>query len=145
MAAYTSSISAFKVGGVTVSAVGTMALSSSRPPTDVTPIGVLNTQILTGVLTNVATIDVFYNKTDHSALSNELMSPAGIEVELYFNNSGTFDVFSGNATVVSMDIVSVSADVVRGSFTFQFYGPVAFNATGSSYIAGNETPYGGGG
>jgi hypothetical protein len=143
MAAYTSSISAFKLAGVVVPAVGTMALSSSRPPTDVTPIGVLNTYILTGILTNVATLDVFYNKTDHANLTAELLAPAGIEVELYFDNSGTFDVFSGNATIVNMDIVSVSADVVRGSYTLQFYGPVSMNGVGSSYIEGNETPLGG--
>lgn len=147
MAAYTSSLSAFAIGGNNIPAVGTMALSISRPPVDVTPIGVLNTYVLSGIMTAVATIDVYYNTTDHTALTSEILTPAGLaQVELFFNGTaGSTDVFAGQATIVSMDVVSVTSDVVRGSYTFQFYGPTEFNGVGSAIITGNETAYGAGG
>lgn len=146
MAAYTSSLSAFAIGGTNIPAVGTMALSISRPPVDVTPIGVLNTYILSGIMTAVATIDVYYNATDHAALTGEILVPAGLtQVELFFNGTaGSTDVFGGAATIVSMDVVSVTSDVVRGSYTFQFYGPTNMNGVDSAIISGNETAWTGG-
>lgn len=128
MAAYNSSVSAFKIGTALVPAVGTMSLSAQRPPQDVTPIGSANTYILSGVLGTVVALDVYYNKTDHVALTDDLWSPAGFACGVWFNtNSGQEDKIEGTATVISADIVSVTSDVVRGSFTLQFYGLVEFN------------------
>jgi hypothetical protein len=138
MAAFNSSVSAFKIGNTTINAVGTMAISASRPPLDTTPIGVLNTYIITGVLTVVASLDVFFSEADHGGLTDELMNPQGLtDVEVIFKSG---DYLAGQATVVAWDCVSAGMDVVRGSFTLQFYGPVNVSGTASA-ITANETAH----
>lgn len=135
MAAYNSQVSAFKINGNIIPAVGTMSLSAQRPPQDVTPIGAANTYILSGNLATMVSLDVYYNKTDHDLISGDLWQPAGFTCAIVFNNNGAAiqDEITGFATVVSMDIVSVTSDVVRGSYTLQFSGIVEFNGNPPTY------------
>lgn len=129
MSAYNSQVSAFKIAGNIIPAIGTMSLSAQRPPQDVTPIGSANTYLLSGNLATMVSLDVYYNKADHNLISGDLWNPAGFACAIVFNNSGSAlqDEITGTATVVSMDIVTVTSDVVRGSFTLQFNGVVLLN------------------
>lgn len=131
MAAYNSQVSAFKIGATLVPAVGTMSMSAMRPPTDVTPIGAANTYLISGNLASMLSLDVYYNKADHNAITADLWNPAGFACSVVFNNTAgaTNDLVTGTATVVSMDVVAVTSDVVRGSYALQFNGIVQFNGT----------------
>jgi uncharacterized membrane protein YgcG len=132
MAAYNSQVSAFTINSVLVPAIGSMSLSSQRPPQDVTPIGAANTYILSGTLATVVALDVYYNKADHDVIVNDLWNPVGFACEVIFNDLAAplFDRITGQATCISADIVSVTSDVVRGSFVLQFYGLVQYNGNG---------------
>jgi predicted secreted protein len=133
--AYNASVSSFSWGGNVIDAVGTMSLSYSRPPLEVTQIGSANTHFISGIANAVIAIDIFYNKDQHAALTGNMLS----------GNSAAFvvtlasgDTIGGTAYVVGYDWVSSNSDVVRASITLQVDGGVTINTVAAANGA-NET------
>lgn len=146
MAAFNSALSQFKWATVTIPAIGSVSMSLPRPAVDVTPIGSWNTYFIKGVMSGTIGLDIYYNKTDHKALVDALLTATGSSTafQLILNSTqttpGTFDdVITGAGIVTSFDVVSSTADVVRASIVIQIYGQLNINGTAVTY--GNaETP-----
>lgn len=127
--AYNASVSSFSWKASVIDAVGTMALSYSRPPLEITQIGSANTHFISGIANAVIALDIFYNKDQHSALTNDMLA----------GNSGAFivtlasgDAVSGTAYVVGYDWTSSNSDVVRASLTLQVDGGISINSTAAA-------------
>lgn len=133
--AYNASVSSFTWGASVIDAVGTMSLSYSRPPLEVTQIGSANTHFISGIANAVIAIDIFYNKDQHAALTGNILS----------GNSAAFvvtlasgDAISGTAYIVGYDWTSSNSDVVRASLTLQVEGAITINSVAAAAGA-NET------
>ena len=134
MAAYTATVSTIIYGGVTFEAVGSMSISSARPPIEITQVGSANAHFLAGILTTAIALDVYYNKANHITFTDALMSGS--------SNSFTFtaasgDSITGSAYVTGADVVATMGDIVRGSITLQATGIVTFAGTAAA-AGGNE-------
>lgn len=127
--AYNASVSSFSWGGAVIDAVGSVALSFSRQPLEVTQIGSANTHFISGIANSVIALDIFYNATQHSTLTTAALSgnSAAFIVTL-----GTSDTISGTGYVVGYDWVSSNSDVVRASITIQVEGAVTINSTAAA-------------
>jgi hypothetical protein len=134
MAAYTATVSTIIYGGVTFEAVGSMSISSARPPIEITQVGSANAHFLAGILTTAIALDVYYNKANHITFTDALMNGS--------SNSFTFtaasgDSITGAAYVTGADVVATMGDIVRGSITLQATGIVTFAGTAAA-AGGNE-------
>ena len=132
--AYVSSVSSITYAGTTFEAVGTMSVSASRTPIEVTQVGCLNTFFLAGMHQAAINLDIYYNKTNHQVLVNALM--AGTRNAFTFT-AGASDDVSGYAYVTGVDVIATQGDIVRGSVSFQVDGQLTFAGT-SSALGGNE-------
>lgn len=126
-----SALSYFVFDTITVPAVGTCAISTSRPPLDVTPIGSWNSYFIEGVLAAAGTLDVYYNKTDHEALVNAgcVVTNAPIEFSFVLKTNESIDGF---CIITGWDIVSATTDVLRGQISFQIVGQVDYHGIQTS-------------
>lgn len=135
--AYASALSAFSFATTNIPAVGNVAFSMQRTPLDVTSIGAWNTYFIDGVASAAFTLDVFFARADHNLLITDILTPSGAgRPKAFVITLGTVGVnaesISGKCIVTSWDVVSASADVVRGSFSCQIIGPVTFTGGGAS-------------
>lgn len=135
MSAYTSALSSFSWNAVVVQAVGSMSISTSRPPLEITQVGSANSHFLTGVATTAINLDIYYNEAQHSAFTSDYLNANQVAF-LFETNTG--DTFSGEGFIVGIDVVAVNSDVVRGSITIQVTGILAMN--GVNAISGNNEP-----
>lgn len=138
--AYASALSAFSFNNTNIPAVGNIAFSMQRTPLDVTSIGAWNTYFIDGVASSAFTLDVFFSKADHTLLVSDILLPtAASRPKAFVITLGTVGVnaesISGKCIITSWDVVSASADVVRGSFSCQIIGPVSFTGGGSTTTA----------
>ena len=138
--AYASALSAFSFNTTNIPAVGNIAFSMQRTPLDVTSIGAWNTYFIDGVASAAFTLDVFFSKADHTLLITDILLPTGASRPKVFTITlGTVGVnaetITGKCIITSWDVVSASADVVRGSFSCQIIGPVAFTGAGVTTTA----------
>ena len=133
--AYNASVSTFSWGGSVIDAVGTMALSYTRAPLEVTQIGSANTHFISGIANASISLDIFYNISQHSALTTNMLSGNSAAFIVTLASS---DTISGTAYVVGYDWVSSNSDVVRASISLQVDGGVSINgvsaANGSNEI-----------
>jgi len=134
MAAYTATVSSIAYAGTTFEAVGSMSISSARPPIEITQVGSANAHFLAGILTTAIALDIYYNKADHITFTNALM---GGSSNAFTFTAGASDTITGNAYVTGADIVATMGDIVRGSITLQATGVVTFAGTAAS-AGGNE-------
>lgn len=135
MAAYTASVSAITYNSITFEAVGSMAVSMSRQPIDITQVGSANSNFLSGILTTAIALDIYYNKADHVTFTTALLTPAS---NAFTFTTAASDVVTGNGFVTGCDIVATMGDIVRGSITIQCTGIVSVNATAAA-SGGNES------
>lgn len=136
--ANTSAVSKFTYNSVDIYAVGSASVSVSRPPIETTPIGSYNSYFEPGISTTVVGIDCYYATADHQALVDELLAPSGWKPLIVTFATG--DTFQGDAIVIGWDAVTASADVTRGSFSFQVQGYVTVNGTTATYGDGEVPP-----
>jgi hypothetical protein len=135
MPAYTASVSTFSWNAVVIDAVGTVSLSAARPPLDVTQIGAANTYHLPGVATSVVSLDIYYNASNHSTLTNDYLNATS---RAFIVTAATSDVVSGTGFITGFDMVSSNQDIVRGSISIQVSGPISINGT-AAVSGSNET------
>lgn len=138
--AYSSALSAFTFATVNIPAVGNIAFSMQRTPLDVTSIGTWNTYFIDGVASSAFTLDVFFARADHNLLLADILTPtAANRPKAFVIKLGTVgannETISGNCIITSWDVVTASADVVRGSFSCQVVGPITFAGGGATTIA----------
>ena len=134
MAAYTATISSITFDSITFEAVGSMSISSARPPIEITQVGSANAHFLAGILTTAIALDIYYNKADHITFTNALM---GGSSNAFTFTAASGDTITGNAFVTGADVVATMGDIVRGSITLQATGVVTFAGTAAS-AGGNE-------
>jgi hypothetical protein len=134
MAAYTATVSTIAYAGTTFEAVGSMSISSARPPIEITQVGSANAHFLAGILTTAIALDIYYNKADHITFTNALM---GGSSNAFTFTAASGDTITGNAFVTGADVVATMGDIVRGSITLQATGVVTFAGTAAS-AGGNE-------
>jgi hypothetical protein len=134
MAAYTATVSTIAYAGTTFEAVGSMSISSARPPIEITQVGSANAHFLAGILTTAIALDIYYNKADHITFTNALM---GGSSNAFTFTAASGDTITGNAYVTGADVVATMGDIVRGSITLQATGVVTFAGTAAS-AGGNE-------
>lgn len=132
--AYSSALSSFTFDSTTIPAIGNIAFSMQRAPLDVTSIGCWNTYHIDGVASAAFTLDVYYTFTDHTKLIQDIFIPSGASRPLAFSitlgvNGATTDTLTGRCIITGMDVVTSTADVVRGSFACQVIGPVSVNGS----------------
>ena len=142
--AYASALSAFSFNNTNIPAVGNVAFSMQRTPLDVTSIGAWNTYFIDGVATAAFTLDVFFARADHNLLITDILLPSGAgRPKAFVITLGTVgantESISGKCIITSWDVVSASADVVRGSFSCQIIGPVSFTGGGATTQAQTGT------
>lgn len=143
--AYSSALSAFTFDATTIKAVGSVAFSLQRAPLDVTSIGAWNTYFIDGVASSAFTLDVFFDIADHTKLMVDILNPAsGASRPKAFiitlkNVAGAVQSISGNCIVTSFDVVTTTADVVRGSFACQVVGPITFTTNTTGDLADTGT------
>jgi hypothetical protein len=138
MAAYTASVSTFTWNAVVLDAIGTVSLSSARPPLDVTQVGSANTYHLPGVATSVVSLDIYYNAGaggNHTQLASDYLSATS---RAFIVTVATGDTISGNGFLTGLDVVSSNQDIVRGSIQIQVSGPITINGT-AAVSGSNET------
>ena len=135
MAAYTATISSITFDSITFEAVGSMSISSARPPIEITQVGSANAHFLAGILTTAIALDIYYNKADHITFTNALM---GGSSNAFTFTAASGDTITGNAFVTGADIVATMGDIVRGSVTLQATGTVTF--AGTAAVAGGNEP-----
>lgn len=138
--AYASALSAFSFNTTNIPAVGNVAFSMQRTPLDVTSIGAWNTYFIDGVASAAFTLDVFFTRADHNLLTSDILGPTGANrPKAFVITLGTVgansESISGKCIITSWDVVSASADVVRGSFSCQIIGPVTFTGGAVSVTA----------
>lgn len=138
MAAYTATISSITFNSTTMEAVGSMSVSSARPPIEITQVGSANAHFLAGILTTAIALDIYYNKLDHQKFVDALFAGTSHAFEFKAAELGaTDDTVTGTAFVTGADIVSTMGDIVRGSVTLQATGVVTFAGTAATQ-GGNE-------
>jgi predicted secreted protein len=134
MSAYTATVSSIEYGGTTFEAIGSMSISSARPPIEITQVGSANAHFLAGILTTAIACDIYYNTANHATFTTALM--AGSSAAFTFT-AASGDTISGNAYVTGADVVATMGDIVRGSITLQATGVVTFAGTAAA-AGGNE-------
>lgn len=134
MAAYTSTVSSITFDATTMEAIGSMSISSARPPLEITQVGSANAHFLPGVLTTAISCDLYYNAADHQKFVDHLM--LGTSAAFTFTTASG-DTVAGTAYVTGADVVATMGDIVRGSVTLQATGTVTFASTGAAQ-GGNE-------
>ena len=76
-----------------------------------------------GVITTTASLEVFFDKSDHAALINQMgNATAAVSCELIFNT--TPESWTGNALVNSINVTAAAGDVVKATIELQFTGAV---------------------
>ena len=136
MAVYSNTVSSITYNAATFEAVGSMAISASRPPFEITQVGSANASFLPGIISTAISLDIYYNKAHHQVFVDALMN--GSANNFTFTSSSTAsDTVTGSAYVVGCDVVSSMGDIVRGSITLQVTGQITFAGT-SSAAGGNE-------
>jgi len=134
--AITANLSAIATGGTNFEAVGTMSISMSRPPIEVTQVGGFNSYFLPGVLTSAIALDIYYNKTNHATFTSRLLDGTALPIT-FICESGD-QIVAESALVVGCDIVGSQGDIIRGSISIQVRGSISIN--GSTSAQGiNET------
>lgn len=133
MAAYTATVSSITYDGTTMEAIGSMSVSSARPPLEITQVGSANAHFLAGILTTAISCDLYYNKTDHQKFVDRLMAATSAAFTF---TTASGDTVAGNAYVTGADVVATMGDIVRGSVTLQVTGSVTF--AGSTAVAGGN-------
>jgi L-rhamnose isomerase len=96
--------------------------TSARATMEVTEIGDSNAKFIYGVITSTASLEVFFDKSDFSALVNQMSgATAALTLLLTWNTSETW---SGSALVNSVNVTAAAGDVVKATIELQFTGAV---------------------
>lgn len=137
--AIAAALTTFQFNGVTVYGVGSVAVSTVRNPLDITEIGANNAYFVDGVQTTTCVLDLFYDKSFHQDLMDNIMDSSGplFTKVLWKNVAGQEDFVTGCARVSQFDTVSGANDVCRASVTLVFDGFVERNGT-VTYPGANE-------
>lgn len=107
---------------VLVSTVQSAQMTSSRATMEVTEIGDLNAKFVYGVISSTASLEVFFDKSDHAALTAQMSgATAAVAVILTWN---TGESWTGNAFVNSINVTAAAGDVVKATIELQFTGAV---------------------
>ena len=135
MAAYSTDLSSFTFNSVTYDGIGSMSISISAPPFDVTQVGSANTYHIAGTMSTAVSLDIYYTKAQHVSLTTSLLS-GGSAGFTFVAAAG--DIISGTARCVGFDIVGSNQDIIRASVTLQVTGPITINGT-AAYTGVNES------
>lgn len=135
MAAYSTDLSSFTFNSVTYDGIGSMSISMSSPPLDVTQVGSANTYSIAGMMSTAISLDIYYTKAQHVTLTSSLLTGGSAAFTL---TAAAGDVITGTARVVGLDIIGSNQDIVRASVTLQVTGPISINGT-SAYTGVNES------
>jgi predicted secreted protein len=126
MAAYSTELSTFVWNGNVIDAIGSMTLSSSAAPLDITQVGSANAYSIAGIMQTSVSMDIFYTAAQHSALTTDYL--AGTARSFAVRATAT-DQVTGTGRIVGLDVVASTSDIVRASLTIQVTGPISVNAT----------------
>jgi len=135
MAAISTDLSSITFNSVQLDGIGTMSISMSAPPLEITQVGSANTYFIAGMMTTAISLDIYYNKAQHVQLTGSLLT-GGTAAFTFTMESG--DVVTGTARVVGMDVVGSNQDIIRASVTLQVNGPISINGT-QAYTGVNES------
>lgn len=120
--ANSTAISSVTFNGNAVATVQSAQMTSSRATMEVTEIGDSNAKFLYGVISTTASLEVFFDKGDHSALTNQMTgATAAVPVVITWNTSETW---TGSAVVNSINVTAAAGDVVKATIELQFTGAV---------------------
>ena len=120
--ANSTAISSVTFNSVTVVTVQSAQMTSSRATMEVTEIGDSNAKFLYGVITTTASLEVFFDKSDHQTMATQMSSATAVSWELIFNT--TPERWTGNALVNSINVTAAAGDVVKATIELQFTGAV---------------------
>ena len=120
--ANSSALSTVTFNSAIIGTVQSAQATSSRATMEVTEIGDGNAKFIYGVMTSTASLEVFFDKGDFSALVNQMSgATAALALLLTWNTSETW---SGNAFVNSVNVTAAAGDVVKATIELQFTGAV---------------------
>lgn len=135
MAAYSTDLSSFTFNSVVFDGIGSMSISMSAPPLDITQVGSANTYHIAGMMSTAINLDIYYTKAQHVQLTGSLLAGGTASFTL---TAAAGDIVTGTARVVGLDIIGANQDLVRASVTLQVTGPIAINGT-LAYTGVNES------
>jgi hypothetical protein len=120
--ANSTAISSVTFNSVTVVTVQSAQMTSSRATMEVTEIGDGNAKFLYGVITSTASLEVFFDKSDHQTMATQMSgATAAVPVVIIWN---TGESWTGNAFVNSINVTAAAGDVVKATIELQFTGAV---------------------
>jgi hypothetical protein len=120
--ANSTAISSVTFNSVTVVTVQSAQMTSSRATMEVTEIGDSNAKFLYGVITTTASLEVFFDKSDHQTMATQMSSAtAAVAVTITWN---TGESWTGSAFVNSINVTAAAGDVVKATIELQFTGAV---------------------
>lgn len=121
--ANSTAISSVKFNSNVVATVQSAQMTSSRATMEVTEIGDANAKFIYGVISTTASLEVFFDKSDHAALIAQMSgATAAVTVELIWNT--TPESWTGSALVNSINVTAAAGDVVKATIELQFTGAV---------------------
>ena len=135
MAVINTSVSSFTFGATVFEAVGTASISNARQLIDISQLGSLNSHFLPGVAASTIALDIYYNITAHTLLTESIT--AGTANTFILTFLASTDEVTGSAYVTGLDIVASMGDIVRASVVLQCTGQVT--VCGEAFVnGGNE-------
>jgi hypothetical protein len=117
-----SALASLTYATVVVNAVGSVTLTFSRAPNEVSEIGDANAKFIAGYQNVTAQVDVFYSEADHANLEAAIHGASAAASLVLTLASG--DTITGNAFVTSFAVTAAANDVQRASIQFQFTGAI---------------------
>jgi hypothetical protein len=120
--ANSTAISSVTFNSVTVVTVQSAQMTSSRATMEVTEIGDSNAKFLYGVISTTASLEVFFDKSDHATMTAQMSgATAAVAVTITWN---TGESWTGSAFVNSINVTAAAGDVVKATIELQFTGAV---------------------
>ena len=122
--ALNSALSSFQFNSVTIAAVGTASVSTSRPAQLITGIGDTVDTFIAGVMGGTASLDLFFDEasTGHLAFCTAIGTAAAAATAVLTLTTGT--TVTGSAYVTGYDITATAGQVVRATINLQFTGAI---------------------
>ena len=120
--ANSTTLSTVTFNSVQVATVQSAQMTSARNTIEVTEIGDGNAKFVYGIINSTATLEVFFDKGDHQALTNQMSgATSAVACTLTWN---TTETWTGSAFVNSIAVTAASGDVVKATIQLQFTGAV---------------------
>jgi len=107
----------FSWGGVTMPSVGSATANITQSPIDITDLGSTYKKHAYGLLEGTVSIEVFFNVTDQSTITNALTNKSEAVALVQW---ATGVSFSGNAMVESISITVAPNGVCTGNIELRF-------------------------